>query len=290
MKQLFEIIAASRETLSVRPAKGRRTSGPLVPTGGRVLLRLGILLFGAALSIAHAHDHVEVGRVSPSSNQLDMFGPEVQVAVYVPRGEPFSGYMPSFPGGHHAVELTFTTEENALSPATGANPRIEVVSVTGPPGGSFSFWEVNATQSTWSRAAGWSSAQGNVPSFPVVVNGDDHVHGRCFTMDKPGLYTVTFRAVATAGGFSPSQNKTIKFRAQQPPQLSITKSGSNVLLSFTNRDGFACDLQVSTNLAAGSWTNIPAHEFMIGNGARTNLTVTNGASASANAFYRLVEY
>ena len=109
-------------------------------------------------------------------------------------------------------------------------------------------------------------------------------------MDRPGDYTVTFRAVATVGNLLSSPAKTITFRAQQPPQLSITKSGSNVLLSFTNRDGFACDLQVSTNLAAGSWTNIPGHEFMIGNGARTNLTVINGASASANAFYRLVEY
>ena len=235
-----------------------------------------------------AHDHIEVGRATQNATQLAMFGPDVQVAVYVPRGEPFSGYMPSFPGGHHAVELTFTTEANALWPATSANPRIEIVSVTGPPGGSFSFWEVDAMQSTWSRATGWSSAQGNVPSFPVAVNGDNHVHGRCFTMDKPGLYTVTFRAVASAGGFSPSPNKTITFRAQQPPQLSIAKPGSNVLLSFTNRDGFACDLQVSTNIAAGSWTNVLGHEFMIGNGVRTNLTVTNGASA--NAFYRLVEY
>jgi len=248
-----------------------------------------LLLFCMAGSLL-AHDHVEVGKATQNATQLAMFGPDVQVAVYVPRGEPFSGYMPSFPGGHHAVELTFTTEANALWPAANANPRIEIVSVAGPPGGSFSFWELNASQPAWTRTTGWSSTQGNVPSFLVVVNGDNHVHGRCFTMDRPGIYTVTFRAVASAGGFSPSANKTITFRAQQPPQLSIAKSGSNVLLSFTNRDGFACDLQVSTNLTAGSWTNVPGREFMIGNGARTNLTVTNGTSASPNAFYRLVEY
>jgi hypothetical protein len=251
-------------------------------------MRRIVLIMFLSVAPVLAHEHVEVGKLSPNATQLAMNGPDVQVAVYVPRGEPFSGYMPVFPGGHHAVELTFTTEENALWSAANANPRIEFVSVTGPPGGSFSFWEAGATQTTWTRTTGWSSAPGSGPSFPVIVNGDGHVHGRCFTMDKPGLYTVTFRAVASAGGFSPSPNKTITFRAQQPPQLSITKPGSNVLLSFTNRDGFACDLQVSTNLAAGSWTNVPGHEFMIGNGVRTNLTVTNGASA--NAFYRLVEY
>ena len=188
------------------------------------------------------------------------------------------------------MELTFTTEENALFSAANANPRIEFVSVTGPPGGNFSFWEANATQPTWSRATGWSSASGNVPSFMVVVNGDGHVHGRCFTMDKPGTYTVTFRAVAPAGGFTPSTNKTITFRAQQPPQLSIATSGSNVLLSFTNRNEFACDLQVSTNLVSGAWANVPAHETMIGAGLRTNLIVTNGLRASPSAYYRLVEY
>jgi surface-anchored protein len=247
-------------------------------------------VFLCAASVAFAHDHVEVGRATASSPQLAMLGPDVQVATYVPCGEPFSGYVPLFPGGYHAVELTFTSEANALSPATGANPRIEILSVVGPSGGNFSFWEVNANQPTWSRPSGWSSTQGSVPSFMVMVNGDNHVHGRCFTMDKPGTYTVTFRAVATAGGFTPSASKTVTFRAQQPPQLSIAKSGSNVLLSFTNRDGFACDLQVSTNLTVGSWTNVPAREFMIGTGARTNLILTNGASTNPNAFYRLVEY
>lgn len=252
--------------------------------------RIVLIVF---LSVAPvlAHDHVEVGKLSPNATQLAMNGPDVQVACYVPRGEFFSSYTPEFPGGHHAVELTFTTEENALWSAANSNPRVEFVSVTGPPGGSFSFWEANATQPTWTRATGWSSASGNVPSFMVVVNGDGHVHGRCFTMDKPGTYTVTFRAVASVGSLSPSANKTITFRAQQPPQLSIATSGSkNVLLSFTNRDGFACDLQVSTNLVAGSWTNIPAHEFMIGSGARTNLILTNGLIGRPNAFYRLVEY
>jgi surface-anchored protein len=251
--------------------------------------RIVLIVF---LSVAPvlAHDHVEVGKLSPNATQLAMNGPDVQVACYVPRGEFFSSYTPEFPGGHHAVELTFTTEENALWSAANSNPRVEFVSVTGPPGGSFSFWEANATQPTWTRTTGWSSASGNVPSFIVVVNGDGHVHGRCFTMDKPGTYTVTFRAVATAGGFTPSANKTITFRAQQPPQLAIGASGSNVRLSFVGRSDFAYDLQSCTNLSVGTWTNLPSHELLSGSGSITNLTVTNGFRAAPEAFYRLVEY
>ena len=171
--------------------------------------RIVLIVF---LSVAPvlAHDHVEVGKLTQNATQLAMFGPDIQVAVYVPRGEPFSGYMTNFPGGHHAVELTFKTEDAPFS-AADANPRIEFVSVTGPSGGNFSFWEVNATQPTWTRAAGWSSAPGSGPTFPVAVIGDGHVHGRCFTMDKPGTYTATFRAVASVGSLGPSTNKTITF-------------------------------------------------------------------------------
>lgn len=234
---------------------------------------------------AHQHVDVWVDPDSPESLALHLEA-DLQYALYVPRGVPLSYDVPFFPGGWHASELTFTTTTELVE----ENPRIEIVSVSGPPGGNFAFWEVGARSPTWSRQAGWSSAQGAAPSFNVMLDGDNHVHGRCFTMDRPGVYTVTFRAVATGSGFTPSVNKTITFRAQQPPQLSITKSGSNVQLSFTNRYGFPCDLQVSTNLATGSWTNVPGHEFMIGTGARTNLTLTNGASANPSAFYRLVEY
>ena len=132
MKMLFAMTSDGRDTRLACPGIGRRTSGPLVPTWGGNLLRIGILLFGAALSVVHAHEHVEVGRVSPSSNQLAMSGPSQQLALYVPLREFFSGYLPQFPGGWHACELTFTTETNALHQAPGANPRIEIVSVQGP--------------------------------------------------------------------------------------------------------------------------------------------------------------
>lgn len=247
-----------------------------------------LLLFSVGPVLAH--DHIEVGKATQSSTQLAMSGPDRQVAVYVPRGEPYSGYMPVFPGGHHTVELAFTAEVNVLWPATNANPRIEIVSVTGPVGGSFSFWEANATQPTWSRPVDWSSSQGNIPSFMVVVNGNNHIHGRCFTMDKPGNYTVVFRVVDVANRFSTSVDKTIAFRAQQPPQLVIGASGSHVALSYTGRTGFTYDLQRCTNLAVGTWTNLPAHEFVSGSGVKTNLTISNGFRPNPEAFYRLIEY
>jgi hypothetical protein len=245
-------------------------------------------LFLIMVGVCRAHDHVEVGSDPGNAARLGLDGPGFQLACYVPAGEFFSDYTPVFPGGWHATELTFTTERNALNSAPGANPRIELVSVSGPSGGNFGFWEVGATNPTWSRSMGWNSGQGNIPSFPVIYEDETHAHGRAFTMDKPGDYTVRFRAVDSNGAYAASANLTIVFRAQQPPQLSIGISGGNVSLSFTSRLNMTYDLQRSENLSSEVWTNVEPHTFMDGDGGVKVLTDPMGARL--RAFYRLVEY
>jgi hypothetical protein len=212
-------------------------------------------------------------------------GPDRQLALYVPLKEFFSGYLPDFPGGWHACELTFTTETSVLPMAKGADPRIEIIAVTGPAGGSFAFWEVGATAPTWWRAAGWSGADA---VFPVILKGETHAHGRAFTMDRPGSYTVTFRAVDVAGKFTPSADKTITFVAQQPPQLSIALVDGDVSLSFTSRANLVYDLQVCTDLASGEWTNVEPHTFMDGDGEVKSMS--DPVEDRPKALYRLVEY
>jgi hypothetical protein len=244
-----------------------------------------LLILLLSLGVVRGHEHIEVGRVSTSSNQLALSGPDRQLALYVPRDEFFSGYLPDFPGGWHACELTFTTETGALPMANGADPRIEIVAVTGPVGGSFAFWEAGATSPTWWRTAGWSGA---AAVFPVVLDGDTHAHGRAFTVDRPGTYTVTFRAVDAAGKFSASANKTITFIAQQPPKLSIGVTGGNVSLAFTSRANLTYDLQVCTDLESGIWRNVEPYTFMDGDGGTQQMT--DPMAGRPRAFYRLVEY
>jgi hypothetical protein len=235
--------------------------------------------------LLHAHDHIEVGLVPGEESFLALDGPDFQLALYVPPGEPFSGYLSQFPGGWHACELTFTTELNALEPAEQADPRIEMVSVSGPPGGSFAFWEVGALEPTILLPVGWAESDA---SFPVVFAGDTHAHGRCFTMDKPGIYTVTFRAVDSADLFEPSANKTITFNALPAPKLSISAAGGSVSLSFTSRANLNYDLQVYTDLASGGWVNVEPHVSINGDGRR--IEVNDPVAARPKAFYRLVEY
>jgi surface-anchored protein len=235
--------------------------------------------------LLRAHDHIEVGLVPGEESFLALAGPGYQLALYVPSGEPFSGYLPQFPGGWHACELTFTTETNALEPADGADPRIEMVSVSGPPGGSFAFWEVGALEPTVLLPVGWA---GTDASFPVVLAGDTHAHGRCFTMDKPGVYTLTFRAVDTNGALLTSENQTITFNALPAPKLSISAAGGSVSLSFTSRVNLNYDLQVSTDLTSGVWANVEPHVSMNGDGRRIDMT--DPVAARPKAFFRLVEY
>ena len=245
-----------------------------------------ILIIFLSVCGLHAHDHIDVVEDPDDASRLGLDGPDYQLALYVPTREPFSTYLPQFPGGWHACELTFTTETNALEPADRPDPQIEIVSVSGPPGGSFAFWEVGALEPTILLPVGWAESDA---SFPVVFAGDTHAHGRCFTMDKPGIYTVTFRAVDSADLFEPSANKTITFNALPAPKLSISVASGSVSLSFTSRANLNYDLQVCTDLASCGWVNVEPHVSINGDDDR-RIEVNDPVAARPKAFYRLVEY
>ncbi len=236
-----------------------------------------LILLWAALS--HAHDHVDVGLDPGNQQRLYLLGPGYQEALYVPRGEPFSSYVPDFPGGWFACELTFATD-------LAANPWIEIISVNGPTGGSFSFWEVGALGPTWSRTTGWTLGQGSAATFPVIYLGETHQHGRAFTLDRPGTYSVTFRAVDADGILTPSEEKIVTFQALPPPRLSIRIENGQVLVSFLSRLNLLYDLQISTDLASGAWNSV-VPEFIDGDGTviETALPLSH-----PRAFFRLIEF
>jgi hypothetical protein len=245
-----------------------------------LLLAWLIVAAGAAM----AHDHVEVGEDPEVPARLGLDGPAFQLALYVPPGEPFSGYLPDFPGDWQACELTFTTEVNALNPADGANPRIEVLSISGPPGGAFGFFEVGGLSPAWLKPAGWTNGPGDTATIEVILGGENHVHGRAFVMSLPGEYTVVFRAIDTEGGYTPSVEKSVTFSALAPPPMSVAVAGGQAMLSFTSRLNLDYDLQSSTNLAAG-WVT---EETIFGDGAPKVRSMPVGAGPLR--YFRLVEY
>ncbi len=192
----------------------------------RIALRLALTLTLAALTrlTLPAHDHVEIGLSPAEPARLALLGPAFQLALHVPRGEPFGAFLPRVPGGGYATELSFGAEGNAIKFAAGSLPRVELVSFAGPTGAHFSFWEVGATTPTWTRPVGRSATATDRPSFAVHedATGYGHIHGRAFTLDEPGVYQIVFRAVDAAfAPRAPSATYPITFHAQPPPQLSL---------------------------------------------------------------------
>ena len=247
-------------------------------------LLLSALIFTAW---AHAHDHVEIGQSPQNPGQLGLAGPGYQLALFIPQGEPFSGYAPDFPGAYFADELTFTTEVSALNPANGSDPVIELVSVTGPAGALFSFWESGAKTPTWSRPSGWNQTELDRPSFLVILGGETHAHGRIFTTDRPGDYQIVFRARDKTNIFSSSTNFTITFHAQLPPPLSIRLKNGQALISFIPREYLVYDLQICTDLTANRWMNVEGNMGIDGNGLKTECSIPINYP---RAFFRIVEY
>ena len=239
------------------------------------------------VSWAHAHDHIEVGQSPQNPTQLGLNGPGYQLSLFVPQGEPFSGYAPDFPGGYFACELTFTTEVNVLDSADGSDPVIELVSVTGPTGAFFSFWESGSTIPTLSRPSGWTQTESDRPSFPVILSGETHAHGRIFTADRPGDYQIIFRARDKNNLFSLSTNFTMTFHTQLPPPLSIQIKNGQALISFMSREHLVYDLQICTDLAANSWINVEGKTGIDGNGLKTECPLPLNYP---RAFFRIVEY
>ena len=236
-----------------------------------------------------AHEHVAIGASVADPSQLVVDGPGITYAPYLPPGETFSAQdAPHFPGGCFVGLLTFTTEWetsiiNPLPITSDYNPEVELIAVDGPEGALFSFWEQNSITPTWSRMTGWRQTTTDRPSFPVALNAWGHIHGRAFTTDHPGDYTVVFRIKNIL--FS-SADYRITFKAVSPPPLSIRLENGQVVISFLSRLNFLYDLQLSTDITSGSWDSVVV-DFIEGDGTvkETSLMLEH-----PRAFFRLVEF
>lgn len=245
-------------------------------------LRAGFCAGLLAAATLAAHEHIDIGPSATNPGQLAAIGLSAETMTYVPAGEPFSTYSPRFPGAAYAAALTFSSED-----PDGSLPRVQLLSVTGPAGGSFGFWETNALAPAWSRPAGWTSTESDRPSFVTYEDGTGygHIHGRLFTATHPGEYTVVFRAVDDSNARTPSEPKTVVFTVLATPPLSIQVQAGSSRLTFTSRADLSYDLQVSTTLAADDWTTI---DFTNGTGGE--IAFTDALADRPRVFYRLVEY
>jgi uncharacterized repeat protein (TIGR03803 family) len=131
-------------------------------------------------------------------------------------------------------------------------------------------------------------SSGNGTAFAINIDGSGFTLLHTFSGGSDGalpnnglvlsggtLYGTAFQSSAAGGN---GTIFSISLLASQPPQLTITSAGANVILSWPI--GFT--LQSTTNLASPVWTtNLPAPVVINGQN-----TVTNPVSVSQQ-FFRL---
>jgi hypothetical protein len=191
-------------------------------------------------------------------------------------------------------------------PAQGSYIELRLVSVTGPAGGKIDLWQENedatATTKLFSLPVGTSNStnrynisEGDVGQGVSTPDGPDpfgHIHGRRFTADRPGLFTVGVQLLdtshnGTSGGpiHIPSVTNYFYFQAGFFID-SMTKTNNVVTVRFGTRAFNNYFLEVNTNLATTNWFSI--EEVFGGNHSDLHYLRDSNATTSAS-FYRMHE-
>ena len=173
---------------------------------------------------------------------------------------------------YYQGNITFTVQaatEDFLGPepdhpAPGSYVRARMLSVNGPPGGAFAFWENGATSPTISLASGQTGTSHYRVTQTDGSPGTDpfgHIHGRRFTATKPGVYTVRFQVFdtsvnGTGGGpiHTPSEVIEIAFQAGVTIAIQPDREAGNVRIRCGAMAGFHWQVQYATELgSAMTW-------------------------------------
>jgi hypothetical protein len=186
--------------------------------------------------------------------------------------------------------------------AQGAYLEVQVESVSGPPGGSFSVWQENEsgseTRLKFSVATGEKTGKNKFNISEGIIDPEPdpfgHLHTRRLTVNKPGLYTLGLRILDTStagtnGGpiHSPSDLFSVYVQAGLTIS-SFTKTNNIFSVTFGKDEFHKYYLQRTSTLGdTNSWTTV-AGPIGDANDTRTLLlTLADGAAASSPMFYRI---
>jgi hypothetical protein len=265
-----------------------------------------ILGAAALTSTAHAqgHYHLYVGAVSHAQGAPLFFDDEAQLATnfnfistltFASDGK-YAGYFQ--PGGITTAVLAATANNGGpipTAPALGSRIFIQIVSVKGPAGGEFEFWETNALSPTFSVPCGTTNGTN---AYCASENdgspGSDpygHIHGRAFTATVPGLYVVGLRAFdGSTNGLNgepihtPSDIFYIQFQAGVTITVfNVNDGAATVTFGATGGQNFS--LEYTTTLSPANWQS-SGLGIIAGNDYLHSFLDNNATNATR--FYRVV--
>jgi len=265
------------------------------------------LLFFVLLGFAfEAGAHADIF-VSINGNQLQLDGGHNPATIYNMMPRPFGQRF----GGHYTLDpqvralnpndyfslAVYSDGQREADPAnhpkTGADIWVEIASVNGPPGSRFGFWEGlnpnDPAHANWSfnHTIPTNSLAANQPtggfrfqlSEPLLNQGIapqdqdpyGHIHGRGFTVDKPGDYSVSFRlydqsAIHQDGSGPHAGSVAYVFRFRAGPDFQPVcqfTPGTGAVLTWPSRmgigvaeTGITFSVKRSFTLAIGSWVPV----------------------------------
>ncbi len=183
------------------------------------------------------------------------------------------------------------------NPAVGSRIAAQVVSLSGPAGGSLQFWEAAGEQSgstvTFSTPVGTTAGT----NYFIVSENDGspgsdpygHIHYRAFTTTVPGIYVVGLRLIDLStnglnGGPIHAPSDILPLRLQAGLRIEQFQRFTNrVTLSFRSPYAISNILEAADSLSPTSWQTVGTGLFGLGN--LQSLSDTNISNPAR--FYRL---
>jgi hypothetical protein len=267
----------------------------------KLLGLLGLCL--CATLRAQDHGHLNVGAPGDLlnwNNGADYSGAYVKTLTFTNAGK-YAGFYQ----GNITLTVMHSVnpfgEVDPAAPRAGALVEAEIVSVEGPEGGAFGFWENTSVAGTptiniptGTTNAGFRFILGEEALGAGSPGGDafGHIHGRRFTASKPGTYTVGFRAHDISvngpnGGpiHGASGILLVKFQAGvvlAPGNADGATGGHRVTIGAMS--GFSWQLQSSDELPGTQWTDVGTPVF----GEDLLVTIEDPRPLVSRRFYRAV--
>lgn len=264
-------------------------------------------LFVVSFNSFGQHGHLNAGAVGQTQNDKliwangEAFAAEsfVRTMIFTNGGRFANSYSQNI----SLTSLPRTTNNGgpvANAPALGSFVLAEIVSVAGPEGGAFQFWDTNSPDGVPAFTIPSGTSNGTFrydlsdkTKGAGVAAGDPfgHIHSRRFGITKPGRYTVGFRAIDVStngenGGpvHAPSDVLPIKFESVTT-LAAVGKVGNLVSLTFKAEEDYHYaveyidDLQRTNN----TWTASPVSVTH----SNAYLTLPISTESNSRRYYRL---
>lgn len=250
--------------------------------GSAIQCLIALAFSGGGLSVSAQHLHIVTGADSKEQGSKLRFVNGAAYDIYSNQGIApacffMSTNLPALYPNLYQTDVTFASLPGTLwtggpapgAAAAGAFLEAIITSVQGPLGGEIGFWQEDESATPNLRLSIPTGTTAGTNQFEISegitfpeLDPFGHIHGRRFTANKPGLYTLGFQLIDTSGAgtdggpiHAPSPISYFYFQAGVMIN-SITKTNNAVTVQFGVNSFYDYDLDVTTNLVNPEWTSI----------------------------------